>query len=130
MAVRGATGLTCSLGVGTCKVVAKVASDRRKPGGIVVVPPGGEAAFLAPLAVRVLPGVGPKAGERLAPSGIDTIGKLAALTDDELAGLLPGSTGRLLRDRARGIDPRPSRRAGREHLAEPGGDVRARHRRP
>ncbi len=106
VAVRGATGLTCSLGVGTCKVVAKVASDRRKPGGIVVVPPGGEAAFLAPLAVRVLPGVGPKAAERLAPGGIDTIGKLAALTDDELAGLLPGSTGRLLRDRARGIDPR------------------------
>ncbi len=91
---------------GRCKVVAKVASDRRKPGGLVVVPPGEEASFLAPFAVRVLPGVGPKAAERLAPAGVDTIGKLAALTDDELAALMPGNTGRLLRDRARGIDPR------------------------
>jgi DNA polymerase-4 len=106
VAVRGATGLTCSLGVGTCKVVAKVASDRRKPGGVVVVPPGEEASFLAPFPVRVLPGVGPKAAERLAPARVNTIGKLAALSDADLAALMPGSTGRLLRDRARGIDPR------------------------
>ena len=64
-AVRAATSLRCSLGVASCKVVAKVASDRRKPGGIVVVPAGGEAAFLAPFEVRRLPGVGPKAEERL-----------------------------------------------------------------
>jgi DNA polymerase IV len=106
VAVRGATGLTCSLGVGSCKVVAKVASDRRKPGGVVVVPPGGEAAFLAPFPVRILPGVGPRAEERLAPAGVDTIGLLAALSDAELAKLLPGKMGRLLRDRALGIDPR------------------------
>ena len=49
-AVRAGTSLTCSLGVAPCKVVAKVASDARKPGGLVVVPPGREAAFLAPLA--------------------------------------------------------------------------------
>jgi DNA polymerase-4 len=55
-AVKGATSLSCSLGVGTCKVVAKVASDRRKPGGITIVRPGREAAFLAPFAVRLLPG--------------------------------------------------------------------------
>jgi DNA polymerase-4 len=106
VAVRGATGLTCSLGVGTCKVVAKVASDRRKPGGVVVVPPGGEAAFLAPFPVRTLPGVGPRAEERLAGAGVETIGLLAALSDGDVAGLLPGKVGRLLRDRARGIDPR------------------------
>jgi DNA polymerase IV len=105
-AVRAATSLTCSLGVAPCKVVAKVASDARKPGGLVVVPSGKEAAFLAPLAVRRLPGVGPKAEERLGSAGIETIGDLAALTDDDLRRLLPGSVGTMLRDRARGIDPR------------------------
>jgi DNA polymerase IV len=105
-AVRAATSLTCSLGVAPCKVVAKIASDARKPGGLVVVPAGREAAFLAPLAVRRLPGVGPKAEERLLAAGIETIGGLAALTDDHLRLLLPGSVGTMLRDRARGIDPR------------------------
>jgi DNA polymerase IV len=105
-AVRGATGLTCSLGIATCKVVAKVASDRRKPGGLVVVPPGREAAFLAPFDVRLLPGVGPRAEERMRAAGIATVGRLAALDDGELGRLLPGKVGRLLRDRARGVDPR------------------------
>ena len=106
-AVRAATSLSASLGVATCKVVAKVASDRRKPGGLTVVPAGREAAFLAPFDVRLLPGVGPRAEERLAAAGVATIGSLAALEDDELARLLPGKVGHLLRDRARGIDPRP-----------------------
>ncbi len=106
-AVRATTRLSCSLGVGTSKVVAKVASDRRKPGGITVVPPGREAAFLAPFDVRVLPGVGPRAQERLRAAGVTTVGRLAALDDVELARLLPGKIGRLLRERARGIDPRP-----------------------
>jgi DNA polymerase IV len=106
VAVKGATRLSCSLGVGTCKVVAKVASDRRKPGGITVVPPGREAAFLAPFPVRLLPGVGPRAEDRLRATGIDVIGGLAALEDSELKAVLPGKVGRLLRDRARGIDAR------------------------
>ena len=105
-AVRATTSLTCSLGVGTSKVVCKIASDRRKPGGITVVPPGSEARFLAPLSVRLLPGVGPRAEERLHTAGIDTIGRLADLPDTDLKALLPGSLGVLLRDRARGIDPR------------------------
>jgi DNA polymerase-4 len=104
--VRAATSLTCSLGVASSKVVAKVASDRRKPGGLTVVPPGREAAFLAPFPVRLLPGIGPRAEERLGDAGIRTIGALAALGDDELARLVPGKVGLLLRDRARGIDPR------------------------
>jgi len=104
--VRAKTSLTCSLGVGTSKVVCKIASDRRKPGGITVVPPGTEARFLAPLPVRVLPGVGPRAEEKLKRSEIETIGGLAALDDAQLRSLLPGAVGRLLRDRARGVDPR------------------------
>jgi DNA polymerase-4 len=106
-AVRGTTSLTCSLGVATSKVVAKVASDSRKPGGVTVVRAGREAAFLAPLAVRKLPGVGPRSAERLAAAGIETVGALAALDDDALRALLPGKVGRLLRDRAHGIDARP-----------------------
>jgi len=113
-AVRATTELTCSLGVGTSKVVCKIASDRRKPGGITVVPPGREARFLAPLAVRLLPGVGPRAEERLRRAKVDTIGALAALSDVDVAMLLPGSYGVLLRNRARGIDPRDL-----EHEAEP-----------
>ena len=106
LSVRAATSLTCSLGVATSKVVCKIASDRRKPGGITVVPPGAEAAFLAPLPVRRLPGVGPRAEERLAAAAVTTVGALAALGDAELRALLPGSLGVLLRDRARGIDER------------------------
>ncbi len=105
-AVRGAAALTCSLGVSTSKVVCKIASDRRKPGGITVVPPGTEARFLAPLPARRLPGIGPRAEARLAAAGVTTIGDLAALGDVDLRAILPGSVGILLRDRARGIDPR------------------------
>jgi DNA polymerase-4 len=107
LAVRERMRLSCSMGVATCKVVAKVASDARKPGGITVVPRGGEAAFLARLPVRTLPGVGPKAEVRLVAAGVTTIGGLAELDDARLAELLPGRVGVELRLRARGIDPRP-----------------------
>jgi DNA polymerase-4 len=102
--VRARTRLSCSLGVATSKVVAKVASDRRKPGGLTVVRPGREAGFLAPLPLRLLPGIGPRADEKLRAAGIETIGELAALADDDP--LLRGKVGEMLRDRARGIDPR------------------------
>jgi DNA polymerase-4 len=105
--VRGATSLSAAMGVATSKVVAKIASDRRKPGGLTVVPAGREASFLAPFDVRRLPGVGPRSEARLRAAGLETIGAIAALTDDDLKRLLPGKVGRLLRDRARGIDPRP-----------------------
>jgi DNA polymerase IV len=106
-AVAEAVRLSCSLGVATCKVVAKIASDRDKPGGVTVVPPGGEAAFIAPLALRALPGVGPRTEERLARAGLATVGELAALDDEALRMLVPGRHGEDLRRRARGIDPRP-----------------------
>ena len=105
-AVRAATSLSCSLGVASSKVVAKIASDHRKPGGLTVVPAGREARFLAPFHVRRLPGVGPKAEQRLLQADVPTIGALAVLSEAEVRRLLPGSVGRMLRDRARGIDPR------------------------
>jgi DNA polymerase IV len=105
--VRTRTGLSCSLGVAGSKVVAKIASDRRKPGGLTAVRPGREAAFLAPFPIRVLPGVGPRAEERLVAAGVTTIGGLAELNDEALRIALPGKAGRELRARARGIDPRP-----------------------
>jgi DNA polymerase-4 len=105
-AVRGATSLTCSIGVGTSKVVAKVASDRRKPGGLTIVLPGAEARFLAPFDLRLLPGIGPRTEERLRRLGIETLGALAALSDDELTSVLPGKNGKILQARARGVDPR------------------------
>ncbi len=105
--MRDATGLSCSLGCGTGKTVAKIASDHRKPGGIVVVPPGREAAFLAPLPLRALPGVGPRGEQRLLAAGIASIGDLARQDDAALAELGMGKVGRDLRERARGVDPRP-----------------------
>jgi DNA polymerase-4 len=104
--VRAATSLSCSIGVSTSKVVAKIASDLRKPGGLTVVPSGSEAAFLAPFPVRRLPGIGPKAEERLLAAGVETIGALAVLHDTDLRQIMPGSVGRVIRDRARGIDAR------------------------
>ena len=106
-AVAQRVRLSCSLGVASCKVVAKVASDRDKPGGVTVVAPGEEAAFLAPLALRALPGVGPRTEGRLAAAGLSTIGDLASLQDDALRAIAPGRHGEDLRRRARGIDPRP-----------------------
>ena len=69
--------------------------------------PGDEADFLAPLPVRLLPGVGPRSEERLLAAGVRTIGDLAALGDGDLARLTPGKVGLELRDRARGVDERP-----------------------
>jgi len=105
--VRGSTSLTAALGVASCKVVAKIAGEQRKPGGLTVVPLGREASFLAPFDIRQLPGVGPRSEARLRAAGLETIGALAGLDDGELRRLLPGKVGALLRDRARGIDPRP-----------------------
>jgi len=100
------TRLTASVGVAACKLVAKVASDIRKPDGLVVVPPGAEAAFLAPLPVRRLWGVGPKMEESFATAGITTIGDLATRKGEALARRL-GTHGHDLLLLARGIDERP-----------------------
>lgn len=98
-------GLSCSVGVATSKVVAKIASDMDKPHGLTVVPSGQEAAFLSPLPIRAMPGIGPRSAERLATFGVHTLGELAAL-DDSTARHLMGSHGPEAVHRARGIDVR------------------------
>lgn len=104
--VRTAVGLTVSIGVATSKSVAKIASDLRKPDGLVVVPPGTERAFLAPLPVGRLWGVGPKVEDRLRQAGVHTIGDLATLERRWLERQF-GKWGGLLHDLANGIDHRP-----------------------
>ena len=98
--------LTASVGVATTKLVAKVASDLEKPDGLVVVEPGAEAAFLAPLPISRLWGVGEKTAVALAEFGVRTIGDIAALPEDLLARRF-GKMGPVLALRARGIDPSP-----------------------
>ncbi len=104
--VRREVNLTVSAGVSTQKMVAKIASDAAKPDGLRAVEPGAEAAFLAPMPVSRLWGVGPKTFERLRRAGVETVGDLAALGDDALAAAL-GASGRDLRELARGRDSRP-----------------------
>ena len=104
--VRREVGLNVSVGLGTGKCVAKIASDFQKPDGLVVIPEGHEAEFLAPLAVGTLMGVGPKSAARLQDDGIHTIGDLAAMPD-EWFGRRFGKRGASIRDRARGIDDEP-----------------------
>ena len=98
--------LSASLGVAANKLVAKIASDYRKPHGITVVPPGEEAAFLAPLPIRRLWGVGEVTARELAKLGVETIGDLAAFSADELRARF-GVHGVGLWRAARGIDDSP-----------------------
>jgi DNA polymerase-4 len=104
--VREEIGLSASLGVATNKLVAKVASDRDKPGGLTVVEPGEEAAFLAPLPVRVLWGVGPVTAQKLEAMDIKTVGDLARLSEEEMRARF-GKHGADMAGRARGSDERP-----------------------
>jgi DNA polymerase-4 len=106
VAIREETGLTASAGVAPNKFVAKIASDLRKPDGLVIVPPGQVMDMLAPLAMERMWGVGPKASERLQKHGFRTIGDLARADVSHLERLL-GSWGSVVHDLAQGIDERP-----------------------
>ncbi len=99
------TALTVSAGVATGKMIAKIASDSCKPDGLLAIPPGEEAAFLAPLPVARLWGIGPKTQARLTVVGISTIGELAALDEHRLRALF-GSWWHDVRDLACGVDRR------------------------
>jgi DNA polymerase-4 len=103
--VQAEIGLSSSLGVATNKLVAKVASDIDKPGGLTVVPPGEEASFLAPLPVRVLWGIGPVTARKLADMDIATVGQLANASEPELR-LKFGKHGPYMALQARGKDRR------------------------
>jgi DNA polymerase IV len=98
-------GLPASAGLSSAKVVSKVASAAAKPNGFLEIPPGDELAFLAPLPVEKLPGVGPVCRATLADLGISTVGDLALLPVEALESVL-GSWGRVLHEHARGIDRR------------------------
>ncbi|MEZ0493835.1 DNA polymerase IV [Kineococcus sp. TBRC 1896] len=106
-AVRARTGLTVSVGVGASKLVAKIASDLRKPDALVVVPPAEQEALLSPMSVRTIPGVGAVTGDRLVRAGLKTIGALAAADEAELVRMLGKAHGTALLAFARGVDPRP-----------------------
>ncbi len=98
--------VTVSVGIAPAKVVAKVASDRDKPDGLVEVHPGEERAFLSPLPLSSLPGAGPRIQEMLRAIGVTTIGQLAGLPLGFLRTTL-GAHGETLHAWALGIDPRP-----------------------
>jgi DNA polymerase-4 len=95
--------LCASIGISSCKIVAKVASDAAKPNGLLEVPEGGEADFLAPLPISDMPGIGRKSQSVLKGMGINTIGQLAALPVDTLKQRF-GTGGIMMHNHARGID--------------------------
>jgi DNA polymerase-4 len=106
-AVRQATQLTVSIGLSRNKLVSKVASGIHKPDGLTVIPLGQEAAFLAPLDIGRLWGVGPKTQARLTELGILTCADLSKLPLDVLVAKFGQSSGQSLYDHSRGIDDSP-----------------------
>lgn len=101
------TGLVASVGAGSGKQIAKIASGLAKPDGIRVVRRDEERRLLDGLAVRKLWGIGPVAEEKLHRLGIETIGQLAALSEPEVADVLGATVGPALHRLARGVDDRP-----------------------
>jgi DNA polymerase-4 len=102
-AMKADTGLNCSVGIATSRLVAKIASDQAKPNGILSVMPGVEANFLAPLEVRRIPGVGKVTEKNLQAIGIRRIGDLATLEEADLEARF-GKWGLALAGKARGLD--------------------------
>ena len=105
--VFDATSLGVSVGAGTTKLVAAIASRLHRPRGFLVVPPGIEEEFLAPLEIEKLHGIGHAHATTLRDRGIQTIGQLRRLPTDALVAVFGEVIGHQLYDRARGLDPRP-----------------------
>ena len=106
----GELGISCSIGLGVNKTVAKIASERDKPRGLTVVPPGTEAEFLAPLPVRSMSGIGGSAERALAAQGIRTLGQLAEAPLEVLEPIF-GVNAEAVRTRAQGRERSPVREA-------------------
>ena len=105
--VREVTGgLTASIGIGSSKFIAKVASELDKPDGLTVVPPGTEQDLLRPMHVSTIPGVGPATAERLRRAGISSIAELESVSSEELVRLVGKAQGQGLFQLARAIDHR------------------------
>ena len=105
--VRERVGLPITVGIARTKFLAKVASGVAKPDGLLVVPPRRELAFLHPLPVERMWGVGPKTATRLHALGITTVGQVAELPETALVSVLGGAAGRHLHALAHNRDPRP-----------------------
>jgi len=106
-ALFNATGLRCTVALATGKTVAKIAADSHKPDGLVTVPPGTEAGFLARRPLRAMPGIGPKTAARLEPLGLKTIGELLDPRWDHPLRHIFGTRLHWVRELARGIDHEP-----------------------
>ena len=102
-AMKATTNLNCSIGIGTSRLIAKVCSDQAKPNGVLCILPGSEAAFLAPLEVRKIPGVGKVMEKRLHDQGIRKVGDLAAYDERWLQDNF-GALGVALAGKSRGLD--------------------------
>ena len=102
-AITSTTGLPCSAGLGSTRLVAKVGSDQAKPRGLVWIAPGSEAQFLAPLPVRKIPGIGEVTERSLLALGLKTVGDLAAVPHEKLQKIF-GQWGTALYRKARGGD--------------------------
>ncbi len=107
--VRERVGLPITVGIAATKFLAKVASGVAKPDGLLVVPPDGELAFLHPLPLERLWGVGPVTARKLHDLGITTVGQVAQLAETTLVSLLGRASGRHLHALAHNRDPRPVR---------------------
>jgi len=125
--VRERVGLPITVGVARTKFLAKVASAVAKPDGLLVVPPERELAFLHPLPVERLWGVGPVTARKLRDRGITTVRQVAILPESVLVGMLGAASGRHLHALAHNLDPRPVERRRRRRSI---GSQHARGRRP
>ena len=106
-AVREATGLSCSIGVAPNKLLAKIASDLEKPGGVTIVRACDVRERIWPLPARRITGIGPKSDARLDALGIRTVGDLAAVDPDLLAARFGARYGAWMHRAAWGLDERP-----------------------
>lgn len=105
--IKGVTGLSGSVGLAGSKMLAKIASEEAKPDGLLLIEPGTEREFLAPMSVRTLPGVGPATGDHLRRAGMTVVSHLADAGEAELVRLLGKAHGVALHRMARGYDDRP-----------------------